>query len=384
MGCRLSRRGQIQRRVIPGDRTSSDAVGDGITLDVHQRGALIDVVLNAAARRNALQARDHAAIADRLKIWARTPEIYAVMFRSRVPGVFSIGTDLAELAAAAEGGPDASAAYLRPFYETYWRIDCFTKPIVSIVDGHAAGASAGLLFGGTHRVGGDGFRLAVPEVGVGLAPQAGLAHVLARLPRSIGLYLALSGRGLSRADALSLGLLTHTFDARLAEDAARRLAEAEPIDAILDGLNRDPGPHDLDLFQDSIVRCFEADTVEEIVERLMREKGALRPWIEQLIKDILRKSPLALKATHRLFVRSQDRDLRTTLVETHAVVSRLATGEDFREGLRAAVVDFDRTPKWRRSALGDIRDQDVDALFAPLASGAPVLPLRAELQLARV
>lgn len=362
---------------------SADMGSDTRTVDASQRGALVDVVLNAAARRNTLRASDHAYLARRLRDWARSPDIYAVMLRSRVQGVFSIGTDLGELEAVAQAGEGAVAEYLRPAYEFYWAVDCFTKPIVSIVDGHCAGAAAGIVVNGTHRVGGEGFRLAFPEVELGLVPQAGLVHRLARLPRSIGMYLALTGRGLSRADALSVGLLTHTFDARLAEDVARRLAEAEPIDPILDGLTRDPGPHDLDMLQDSVVRCFEAPSVEEIVERLMRERGALRPWLDQLVRDILRKSPLALKATYRLLATAREQDLRATLISTHAVMARLATGDDFREGFRAAVVDLDRTPKWRRSALGDIRDEEVEALFRPLDTAAPDLPLRAELQMHR-
>ncbi|HRK18474.1 MAG TPA: enoyl-CoA hydratase/isomerase family protein [Hyphomicrobiaceae bacterium] len=375
----------VSERVISGRTTSTRGdAATALTLDVVQRGALVDVFLTGADRRNSLLAVDHVFLIDRLRDWARSPDVYAVMVRSRVPGVFSIGTDLRELAAAAAGGPNAAAAYLRPLYELYWRVDCFTKPIVSIVDGHCAGAAAGIVTNGTHRVGGEGFRLAFPEVGLGLVPQAGLVHWLSRLPRSIGVYLALSGRGLSRADALSLGLLTHTLDARFAEDVARRLAEAEPVDPILDGLAREPGPNDLDLFQDRVVRCFEAESVEEILERLMRVHGAGGPWVELLIRDILKNSPLALKAAHRLICEARHGDLRTTLITTHTVVSRLAAEMDFREGFRAAVVDLDRAPRWRRSALGDIRDSDVEALFRPFGAETPELPPRADLQLQRL
>lgn len=353
------------------------------TVELAVRGALVDVRLAAPDQRNALRAGDHRFVSEHLRDWARSPDVYAMMISSRMPGVFSIGTSLEEMAEVAAQGVSAIARHSRIMYELYWQLECFTKPIISFVDGHSAGAGNGLFLFGTHRVGGAGFRLAVPEVGLGLVPQAGVAHVLGRMPNNIGMYLALTGRGLSRADALALGVLTHAVDGRLVEDIARRLADAEPVDQILDGLAHDPGPRDLDLFQELIGRCFAAASVEEIVELLMRERGPLRPWADQVIKDVLRQSPLALKATHRLIRLSQSVGLRETMLTTHGVLASMFAGEDFREGLRAAVLELDRSPRWRRSSLGDIKDKDVDALFRPLSSDALALPKREDLQFQR-
>jgi enoyl-CoA hydratase len=42
-------------------------------------------------------------------------------------------------------------------------------------------------------------------------------------------------------------------------------------------------------------------------------------------------------------------------------------GHDFREGVRALIIDKDGQPRWRPSRLEDVRPADVDAYFRPLA-----------------
>jgi len=41
-------------------------------------------------------------------------------------------------------------------------------------------------------------------------------------------------------------------------------------------------------------------------------------------------------------------------------------GEEFFEGIRAALVDKDRKPRWAPATLAEVLAQGVDAFFAPL------------------
>ena len=45
---------------------------------------------------------------------------------------------------------------------------------------------------------------------------------------------------------------------------------------------------------------------------------------------------------------------------------RFLAGPDFREGIRAQVVDKDRTPRWKPPTLAEVRPEQVERFFAPL------------------
>ena len=51
------------------------------------------------------------------------------------------------------------------------------------------------------------------------------------------------------------------------------------------------------------------------------------------------------------------------------IVSRIARGHDFYEGVRAAIVDKDGRPDWRPKAWADVAPAEVDRHFAPLGAG---------------
>ena len=55
--------------------------------------------------------------------------------------------------------------------------------------------------------------------------------------------------------------------------------------------------------------------------------------------------------------------------QEYALAVRMCGRGDFSEGVRAAVVDKDRNPKWNPANLSDIREEELDAIFAPMPPG---------------
>ena len=58
--------------------------------------------------------------------------------------------------------------------------------------------------------------------------------------------------------------------------------------------------------------------------------------------------------------------LEEALEQEYRVGLRFLAGADFREGIRAQVVDKDRNPRWQPATLAEVSREDVEAYFAPL------------------
>jgi enoyl-CoA hydratase len=371
----------VQHDVVRGDTTAADAEEE---LAIETRGTLAMVTLNRPRALNALNARMRRKLAEAYPRFARDAQIYAVVIQSAAEKAFSAGGDVRELV---RWGRDDPAEARRAFAEEYalnWLHECFSKPTISLIDGAVMGSGVGITLYGTHRVAGDKYKLAMPETAIGLFPDVGTVHVLSRLPDAIGMYLGLTGRSIGRADAYALGLLTHCIPAAHYEEIKTALADTWPVDPLLDERHQDPGPRELAPYAEHIARCFSAPTVEEIVARLGDVAGPDRAWAQGLIADLTTRAPLSLKVTHRHIRDAAARDLRQTLVVDYRLACRFLEGHDFYEGVRAALIDKDGTPRWQPDRLADVTPVMVEDYFAPMGAGELVLPTRQEMQAARV
>ncbi len=301
--------------------------------------------------------------------WASDPEVYAILIASSGGPAFSAGGDLLELTRDARSDPARARASLAREYSHNWRIDRLPKPHVALIDGLVMGSGVGFTVHGTHRVAGEAYAFAMPEVGVGFFPDVGATHILSHLPGEVGTYLALTGRRVGRADAYHLGLVTHCIDAAHFDTIRRFLERAEPVDAGLDALHRDPGPPPLDAHRESIARAFSADTVEGILARLRAERGRDADWARAVAAEIETKAPVSLKVALRQMREGRHLDLRQALMLEYRLGWRMIIRHDLHEGVRALLIDKDGAPQWDPASLAEVSDGLLDSLFAPLAEG---------------
>ncbi|MDX2289879.1 MAG: enoyl-CoA hydratase/isomerase family protein [Hyphomicrobiaceae bacterium] len=343
--------------------TSGIGIGIGIGID----GAMAHFTLDRPRALNALDVAMRAAMSAALPAFGRDPQVYALVIRSASERAFCAGGDVREILALADAGDLAAAR--RAFAEEYafdWQLECFAKPTVALIDGMVVGSGVGLTASATHRVGGERYSFAMPETMIGLFPDAGVSHALARLPDETGLYLGLTGRSIGRADAYALGLLTHCIDAGEYPAICSGLADAWPVDPLLDERHRDPGPGDLAPYREIIATAFAAPTVPEIMTRLRAVRGAQAAWAGKVADDLVARSPLSLVVSLRHMRAARDLDLRGVLIQDYRLACRFLEGHDFREGVRALLVDKDKTPRWNPARLADVDPAVVDSYFAAL------------------
>ena len=334
-----------------------------------RRGAAGVVTLN---RPDALNAVTHAmvrALAEQLAAWATDPAVTRVVVTAAGARAFSAGGDLRALYDLGRAGrTDEALQYWRDEYRLNATIKRYRKPYVAIVDGIMLGGGVGVAIDGSHRVAGDGFRFAMPEVGIGFFPDIGATWFLPRLPGETGTWCALTGERIEAADATALGLATHRVPSARLPDLLDGLCGSVPVDALLAAFAE---PAALELPRHAIDRLFAADQVEDILSALDTAGAATGPdaaFARRTAATIRTKSPTSLKIALAQMRRGRDLDFEACLRTEFRIVSRVATGHDFYEGIRAVIVDKDQSPRWRPPTLAAVSDADVAGYFAPVAA----------------
>ena len=208
----------------------------------------------------------------------------------------------------------------------------------------------------------------MPETTIGFVPDVGGTLLLARSPGEAGTHAALTGAHLSGADALFLGLADHFVPSgRLAELAAA--LESETAEAAVGRFAEKPPVSALEAQRDWIDACYAADDASEILRRLRAAGGEAA----EAADTIEAKSPTAVKVALASLRRAGELSLDEALAQEYRVGLRCLSGHDFREGIRAQVVDKDRSPQWRPPTLPEVHADDVERYFAPLGDRELVL-----------
>lgn len=82
--------------------------------------------------------------------------------------------------------------------------------------------------------------------------------------------------------------------------------------------------------------------------------------------QITKASPTSLKVTLEAWKRGKGASLKDCLVMEYRLMMRLQASNDFKEGIRALLVDKDNSPKWAPASLSLVSDSAVATYFDSL------------------
>src|SRR5437764_2757914 len=199
-----------------------------------QRGSAGLVTLNRPQTLNAVTHQMVRALAAQLAEWEGDAAVTRVIVTAAGGRAFSAGGDLRALYDLGRAGRhQAALTFWRTEYALNALIKRYRKPYVALIDGIVMGGGAGISVNGSHRVAGDFFRFAMPEVGIGFFPDVGATWFLPRLPGELGTYCALTGERLDAADGLGCGIATHRVRSARFVELIEALCGAVPVDAVL-------------------------------------------------------------------------------------------------------------------------------------------------------
>ena len=324
------------------------------------RGALGAIVLN---RPQALNALDTAMCADlhaALDRFAADSAIQAVTIEGAGDRAFSAGGDVVT---AYHDGRANNGGWER-FFTTEYRMNAaiaaFPKPFVALMDGVTMGGGVGVSIHGRYRVATERTLWAMPETGIGMVPDVGSTAVLGRMG-SMGRFLALTGARLDGAEALAVGVATHYAPAHRLAALKDALADGAEVHDALGLAVDEPPTARIAGNRDAIDRLFAGETVPAILAALDADGGG---WAATEAATIRRMSPTACALALELLRRGGHGNVRAALVNEYRVVSALRHGHDFFEGVRALLVDKDKSPKWQPAPFADVPEADVHDHFA--------------------
>ncbi|MFJ3705224.1 MULTISPECIES: enoyl-CoA hydratase/isomerase family protein [Streptomyces] len=334
---------------------------------LHTEGHILHITLNRPRALNALTHTMVRGIDEALVRAADDDAVTAVVIDGAGGRGLCAGGDIRSIYEDARSGRSASVDFWRDEYRLNARIARFPKPYVALMDGIVMGGGVGVSAHGDVRVVTERSRIAMPETAIGFVPDVGGTHLLAAAPGELGTHLALTGRTIGAADAILCGLADHFVPSRhladLTTELARNTTPTEVKDTVRGYATTAP-EGELAAQRPWVDECYAADTIEEIIDRLSNSGVTAA---KETAAALLTASPTALKVTLAAVRRAgQLGSLEAVLDQEFRVSCRAFTGHDLTEGVRARIIDKDRTPRWTPAEIREVTAAEVARHFEPL------------------
>lgn len=229
------------------------------------------------------------------------------------------------------------------------------------------GGGVGISLHGSHPVATERFIFAMPETSIGFFPDIGASYLLSRTPGYFGSYLGLTGARLGAVDAYALGLVKQVISSDKLALVIDELIKADlSHDAHLgvsDCLQRFAMPvaaAPVMVHEDAINQCFNHVKVESIMGSLQETNDI---WHQEILKALEQKAPLSLKVTHEQITRAKSLPMAECVKMDYCLVNHFMRDHDFYEGVRALLIDKDKSPHWQPNTLSQVTRDRVDGYF---------------------
>ena len=341
-------------------------------IHVSRRGAIGHILLDRPKALNAVTLTMVRAISWALDEWRADAAVKAVVVEAVGEKAFSAGGDIRQLYEQGRAGDhNAQLEFWREEYILNERIRAYPKPYVALVDGMVMGGGVGISLHGSHRIAGDRFAFAMPEVGIGFFPDVGATFLLPRLPGRMGIYLAMTGARAKTGDAIALGLADAHVPSADMSAFSESLTEAGDVEGSIARFRAPPPDAHLMAHRDVIDRCFEGEAVADILSKLDADGS---DFARATAKTMREKSPTSLAIALRQMQAGGSLGMRDAMRTEFRIVSRLCRGHEFLEGIRATIIDKDGAPRWQPASMEAIRPSDIDGYFAPLDTDELTFP----------
>lgn len=333
-------------------------------------------ILNAEKSLNSLSMAMIDLLQPQLTQWENDDSIACVVLRGQGDKAFCAGGDVVQLYNSACANDGIAATFFEREYRLDYHIHTYKKPFILWGNGIVMGGGLGLMAGASHRVVTATSRIAMPEITIGLYPDVGGTWFLHRMPGKTGLFLGLTGASINAADALFIGMADRfVANEKYADVVAALAATAWAGDATqhsgqVSHVLRDFERETKSQLPTSVVRehydviqqLCDGDDIAAIVANILAWSGEDK-WLQKAAKTLANGSPTSAYLTAEQFRRGKYLSLREAFQMELIVSSNCVRLPNFREGVRALLVDKDHAPKFEPAQLSDVTAEFIEAHF---------------------
>ncbi|MBO4224882.1 enoyl-CoA hydratase/isomerase family protein [Bradyrhizobium neotropicale] len=345
--------------------------GEG-DLIVRREGAAGVIRLNRPKAINAMTLEMSEGIDAALDQFESDPAVAVVLLEGAGERGLCAGGDIRGLYESSKAGGDLGKRFWRQEYVMNARIAKYPKPYVAFMDGLVMGGGVGLSGHGSHRIVTERTKLAMPEVGLGFFPDVGGTWLLSRSPGELGTYFGLTGQTMNGPDAI----YAKFADAEVPSSKLPELREAltkvragvthAEVRKLIDGFATGETSGPAAAIQPRIDAWFAHDRMEDIIASLQRDGSE---FALSTLKVLNEKSPRGMVVTLKLLrLARTSSSLEECLVREYRAALAVFASDDFREGVRAAVIDKDRNPKWSPARVEDVTAEMLAPYFAEIGA----------------
>jgi enoyl-CoA hydratase len=338
-------------------------VTDDVLISVEQGVARLR--LNRPKAIHALTTQMCDVMSEALLKWRSDPDVQLVLIDHAEGRGFCAGGDVVMLARSGNEGGEQARRFFFAEYRLNQLLFTYPKPTIAIMDGITMGGGVGISQPCNYRVATENTRLAMPETSIGLFPDVGGGWYLPRLSGRVGQYMVLTGARLDVGDCFYLGLATHFVEQAAVPDLVERILKAPGrVTGALGAASLSPPPAKIEGNLPQVTRLYASDRLEEVLAALEAEDSE---WARSELATLSTKSPLSSKVSLRLLAEGANRASFTEEMRAeYALASRVVRTHDFREGVRALLIDKDNAPQWDPATPEEVTQEMLDVLFEPL------------------
>ncbi|WP_028115912.1 enoyl-CoA hydratase/isomerase family protein [Ferrimonas senticii] len=333
----------------------------------HQIGI---ATLNSERSLNALSLAMVQSLSEQLAHWAADPQIVAVWLQGAGEKAFCAGGDIRAIYDSQRSHAGELDQQVTDFFTQEYQLDYqlhrYPKPLLVWGSGIVMGGGLGLMAGADFRLVTETSRIAMPEISIGLFPDVGGSYFLNRMPGHCGRFLGLTAYNMNGADACYVGLGDHL------------LASADKA-AVLEVLTQLPWQQDKAADKQQLTErllCFSERAAEamppsilainqplidelmagELTEVMTRlgHTHSDEQWLQRAINTAQAGSPITACLLWQQLALGREWSLEQVFQQELIWAVRCAQLGDFVEGVRALLIDKDRSPKWQFSGIEQV------------------------------